>query len=233
MKYLFIATFIFVLACDPCRECDTFLYEPTLTLKFINQDSLNNLNDSIGKNNLRNEILSDSIIWLEDTLHFLVDTLIFMRDSIENGGDYDTTSVFDSIQEYDAELQKQSTESNSLEILNSEMSAVKSVINSGSVEVTRIENLNESFVVDIEEDSLTAFSIPLPYSAVQTRYEIEIADFIGTVDFSLRFDTTVDIRRNVLIRPDSIFITDFENFTKFDTCKVNCSDGQAVFTLYF
>jgi len=229
VRYIFFLAICFLFACDPCNECDVVIFEPTVEMVFINQDSLNSLNDSIDNNLSRDSILTDSISFFSGEVNTLSSTLKELKDS----GNNDTLEIFNQILSLNTQITQWRVESDTISSKNSQMNAVISIINSGSVKLTALNYRETGGSLVLADDSATVFSLPISYDKSFLTYDLTIegdSSYYVTIDFDLVEET--DVRRNVLIKAENIRVVDTD-FQAFDNCETNCTDSEAVFTFYF
>ncbi|WP_144017342.1 hypothetical protein [Ekhidna lutea] len=226
--------FLLIVSCDPCDDCNTVSFEPTVALVFINQDSIKNLNDSLAV-----FAFNDSALSVHESA---LDTLRDRLEEVQNGLDTGNTSLQsekDKILKLIPERQSDSTFYATLnedaDSLTAVFNATKATINSGLVELDQIEILGTSTIFTYE-DSATVWSIPLSYNEEFNQYEITIEGISDIIEFDYENFQEVDDTRNVLIRAKNIQIIDFTE-NKIDSiltnCNDNCVDGEATFTIYF
>jgi len=233
VRYILILTIYFLIACDPCDDCESIIFEPTVEMVFINQDSLIHLTDSINKNLRSDSILNDSINFYEQIVDDFVDSIRIWKDSLIDGVPFDTLFLFNEIIRRSDSIVTWGVASDTLTSFNAQMNNVISVINSGSVKITNLSYRETGGTLFLEDDSSTIFSLPISYDKSFLTYDITIegdSTYFVTLDFDLVEET--DMRRNVLIRAENISITDTD-FQDFDNCETNCNDSEAVFTFYF
>lgn len=232
---LSILIFSIIMSCDPCDDCDSVVFEPRITLVFINQDSLNSLNDSLAVFAFNDSALSANI----DSLGILRDSLQIINDSIENGGNLDSQKM--DVEEWISERQSDSTlfatKNQDADSLTTVFNSTKSTINSGLMQVNQIEIVGTTFIETYEDvDSATSWSIPLSYDKSFTEYEVSIANFTDIIELDYDIFQEVDNERNVLLRAENIRVVerDYQEINSIETnCEENCIDGETVFTIYF
>ncbi|MEQ9006882.1 MAG: hypothetical protein RLP12_03295, partial [Ekhidna sp.] len=176
--------FLFIASCDPCDDCDTVSFEPTISLIFINQDSVNSLDDSLMVFAFNDSALAVHVNALDTLRSRLVE--------VQNGLDTGNTSLQaekDEILSLIPERQNDSTLYATLNQDSDSLTAVfnqtKSTINSGMLQVDQIEILGTQNILTYEDiDSATSWSIPLAYDGEFTQYEVTIAGIARTIEFS-------------------------------------------------
>lgn len=220
------------MSCDPCQDCETILFEPTVTLKFINQDSIQLIQDSLGVIGRLDSSLAATL----DSLEVLRDSLMIIEDSIANGG---------SLTQEKANLEM----SIAGNLIDSSLFATRllgsdsiiplfnqtiSTINSGLLQVDNIALLGTGNDLTFDDvDSATIWSIPLSYEKAFTRYEVTIDGTTEIIEFDYDIYEEVDIRRNVLIRAENIRVVNQPYDSVINNCEETCIDGEASFTFYF
>ncbi len=185
------------MSCDPCDDCDSILFEPTVSFVFINQDSIENINDSLAVISFNDSRLSVSI----DSLIILRDSLQTIQELIDNGENLDREKM--AIEMF---IHQQKTDSLLFADLNQGTDTIipilnqaKSIINSGLILVNQIKVLGTSFMTK-NEDSATNWSIPLSFDQSFNRYEITINDLSEVIELEYHLFQEVDEQRTVLIR---------------------------------
>ncbi|WP_370090513.1 hypothetical protein [Ekhidna sp.] len=224
--------FLLIVSCDPCDDCDTVSYEPTISLVFINQDSINSLDDSLMVFSFNDSALAVHVNAL--------DTLRARLEEVQIGLDTGNTSLQAEKDEILILIPERQTDSSYYATLNQDADSLtavfnttKSTINSGLLQVDQIEILGTTFVNTYEDiDSATIWSIPLSYDGEFNTYEVVIAGIARTIEFSYDNTQEVDEERNVIIRAENIQVVS-STFDSFDNCEENCVDGEASFTFYF
>ena len=195
--------FLFIVSCDPCDDCDTLSFEPTVSLVFINQDSIAELDTLISINALKTDTLDSIIGTIDSEETFKIDSLNKVKSDLDSAN-----GVYNSI---------------------------KSTINSGLLQLDRIEILGTGTEF-IYEDSATVWSIPLSYDAAFNQYEVTIKGISDIIELSYENFQELNEERNLLIRANNIQVVSFTK-NKIDSILTNCVepcvDGEATFTIYF
>ncbi|MEQ9466485.1 MAG: hypothetical protein RLN88_03685 [Ekhidna sp.] len=223
--------FLLVVSCDPCDDCETVSFEPTVSLIFINQDSIQHINDSLSVIAFNDSVINANI----DSLDILRDSLEIVLDSIENGGSLNSQRM--DLEQWIMDRQADSllyAEKNlGTDTIVPILTQTRSTINSGLLRVDQIEILGTSYVNLFEDiDSATTWSIPLSYEGEFTQYEVTIAGVSEIIEFAYDNYQEVDQQRNVLIRARNIRVIN-EPYDSLINCEENCVDGEATFTFYF
>lgn len=235
VKQLFSISILFLLivSCDPCEDCDTVSYEPTVSLVFINQDSIKHINDSLTVFALNDSSLSANI----DSLDVLRDSLQIVKDSIANGGMLNDEKM--NLEMWIAERQSDSSFYAALnedaDSLTTVFNQAKSTINSGLLQLDRIEILGTGTEFTYE-DSATVWSIPLSYDEKFNQYEVTIEGISDIIELSYENYQELDEERNVIIRARNIQVLSFtrNQLNEIESnCEETCLDGEATFTIYF
>ncbi len=230
-----LVLFLWIVSCDPCDDCDSVTFEPTVSFVFINQDSINNLDDSLAVFAFNDSALVANI----DSLDVLRDSLQVVSDSIENGGSLNSQKM--DLEQWISERQTDSllftNKNEDADSLTTVFNQIKSIINSGLMQVEQIEILGTSFVEVYDDiDSATSWSIPLSFDKSFTQYEVTIADFTDIIELDYDVFQEVDEERNVLVRTENLRVID-KMYMEIDSvksnCDENCIDGETVFTFYF
>jgi len=226
--------FLFIVSCDPCDDCDVVVFEPTVSLIFINQDSIKNLDDSLMVFAFNDSALAVHV----DAL----DTLRNRLDEVQAGLDTGNTSLQAEKDEILVLIPERQSDSSFYATLNKDADSLttvfnqtKSTINSGLLQLDRIEILGTGTEF-VYEDSAEVWSIPLSYDAAFNQYEVTIEGISDIIELSYENFQELDEERNVLIRAKNIQVVSFTK-NKIDSiltnCEENCIDDKAAFTIYF
>ncbi|MEO9869515.1 hypothetical protein [Ekhidna sp.] len=225
--------FILIISCDPCDDCDSVTFEPTVSFIFINQDSIEAINDSLSVIAEIDSSLSTNI----DSLILLKDSLQILEDSIANGGMLDQQKIdietLIGSRQADSLLfaMKNAGTDTIIPILNSTVAS----INSGLILVSEIAIPGTGYS-EVYEDSALVWSIPLSFDNAFAEYNVTIDGFTETIELLYDNVQTVDEQRNVLIRAENIEVIN-KTYLEIDSvksnCTENCVDGEATFTFYF
>ncbi|MEP0987276.1 hypothetical protein [Ekhidna sp.] len=221
--------FLLIISCDPCDDCDSVSFEPTISLIFINQDSIQSIDDSLAIISFNDSSLAANI----DSLSILRDSLETINDSIQNGGDLNSEKM--ALEDWIMSRQSDSLlfviKNLGTDTITPILNQTKASINTGLLKVDQIEILGTSNVFSYE-DSATTWSIPLSYNEDFNQYEITIAGVPRLIELSYSTFQELDQERNVLIRAKDIQVVT-TTFDSFDNCEENCVDGETIFTFYF
>lgn len=218
-----------IVACDPCDDCDSISFEPTVTFVFINQDS-------VSKIDIRLSIIAEIDSSLNaniDSLTILRDSLQIVDDSIANGGSLSSEKI--NLEQWITERQADSstfaTQNVGSDSVANVLNTTKATINSGLLLVEEIEIQGANTTLTYE-DSATLWNVPLAFDGTFTQYLVTIAGATETIELSYENVQEVSQQRDVLIRAVNIQVTN----TPYDSlinCEENCKDGEATFTFYF
>ncbi|MEP1032124.1 hypothetical protein [Ekhidna sp.] len=221
--------FLLIVACDPCDDCDSVAFEPTVSFIFINQDSINSIDDSLSVFAFNDSSFSANV----DSLDILRDSLQSVNDSIANGGDLNSEQM--NLEQWINERQTDSalfaTINKDADSISGIFNATKTIINSGLLLVDQIEILGASSTLTYQ-DSAIIWSIPLSYEGAFTQYEVTIAGEAEIIELAYDNFQEVGEQRNVLIRAENIRVVN-EPYDSLINCEENCIDGEATFTFYF
>ncbi|MEO1254467.1 MAG: hypothetical protein AAFY41_06230 [Bacteroidota bacterium] len=235
-----LVLFLTIIACDPCEDCDSTIFEPTVSLVFINQDSIQILDDSLAVFAFNDSVLTANI----DSLDILRDSLNVVNDSIANGGmlSNERADLQRWIEERRADSATFAAKNENADELTAEFNDIKGVISSGLIQVDQIAVLGTSFINTYDEvDSATEWSIPLSLNPLSSErsfneYEVSIAGLTEIIELDYEVFEEVDQQRTVLVRARDIRVVD-RMYVEIDSvksnCEENCFDGTTVFTFYF
>lgn len=227
---LSISLFSFIMvSCDPCDDCSTITFEPTVQLIFINSDSLQAIDSTLVAIESIDSALSANI----DSLLVLRDSLNSIIDSIANGGllSQQQSIIESQISERRTDSTIFGTRYEEVFPLISVLTQTKSTINSGLMLVSNIDipEIGSSLTY---MDSSTFWNIPLSFNKDFTLYDITIDNEVYRIEFDYNNFTEVDQQRNVLVRAKDIRVIN-HSFDSLKACDDNCIDGEATFTFYF
>jgi len=239
MKELYTKTIIvsflagWLVACDPCRDCEAVSFEPTVSMIFINQDSLIKLNDRLAFFAFNDSALTVHV----NALDTLRDRLAEIQIGL-NSGNTDLQSEKDFILSL---IPQQKEDSGYYATLNKDADSLtlvynqaKTQISSGSVKLDKLEIVGGAIYT--YQDSATLWTLPLSYTVSFDQYLITIRAVTDTLELDYEVFREMDSKRNVLIRAKNIELV---SFTKnlIDSVKTNCgdhcTDENTTFTIYF
>ncbi|MEM8939111.1 MAG: hypothetical protein AAGC64_07180 [Bacteroidota bacterium] len=230
-QYLFFILFVHIFSCDPCENCnDPVLFEPTVEMVFINQDSIIVIDSAL--------LVYDS---LDSSFSFVNSLLVDLRDSLNEIEDSLALGLIEYQDEKDVLLaaindsQLDSIFFDSLEIDSNTnvLNDIKSIINSGLIKIDTLF-IPETGAFISYENSSTSWPFPLSFEKNFTLYEVLIHDEEFSIELDYETFIALDQERNVLIRAENIRVIDLsDNFITLDSCNENCLDGEATFTFFF
>ncbi|MBL6446780.1 hypothetical protein JMN32_10685 [Fulvivirga sp. 29W222] len=209
---LMLALAILALATVSCEENEPEItgIEPSFKIRFINQDSISKLNDSISIINADLQEIADSLV--------VIDTL----ESRDENADY--TANKEALNTYKKELNQD----------KSDLTKIINLINSGKVHLTSLEGQNGVGTL-IYEDSLTLYRFPLNTNADFSRFIMTIDGNEYSLDTYYTRET-VEEERYIVIKAYNFEIRDY---SRFDSLKIsqrdsiNYSSNEATVTAYF
>lgn len=230
---------LFAVGCDPCGDCgEPLVYDPTVKVVFINQDSINKLTLVVSENKT---YISELNTWkadLVDTLDALKDTIDALQELIDGGAtnyqnalnafqdEFDSTGIVrDSVVSYTTKTQK----------INTKLNATITLMTSGKLQLTKALLLNNNTEV-VYEDSLKTFALPLLLGTVgdymESNYEITIVDTTFELNFGYETYENIDEARVARVRARNLTILDS------DTVKRKCTNSECIsdettVTVYF
>ncbi len=226
--------FVILVSCDPCDDCSTTSFEPTVSFVFINQDSISHIDDSLAVFAFNDSVLTANI----DSLDILRDSLHIVNDSITNGGSLisEKEDLEQWIQSRQADSLEFATRNKDADSLATIFNATKTTINSGLIQVDQVEILGTSFIETYEDiDSAVTWRIPLSFNQSFNQYQVTISNLTEIIELSYDTKQEINEERNVLIRAENIQVID-KMYVEIDSVKSNCencTDGETVFTFYF
>lgn len=225
--------------CDPCNDCgEPLVYDPTVNVVFINQDSINQLSSIVAINT---ESLTE-LNALEDDLSDSIGNLTIALDTLQDGIDEGITAyqslyerydfIQDSLEEVQTTIIEQVT---ALSAANTELNSIISTMANGNLQLKKVVLLNTNSEL-IYEDSMSTFALPLLLGTVgeyaTSNYEITIVDTVLNLDFNYETFETINEARVARIRARDLTVLDN------DTVHVNCTTSECIsdettVTVYF
>ena len=206
---LFLSFSFFVLISCQEEELKIENLSPSVRAKFVNADSLSQL----------------------DSLIIDIDTLIAMN--TDSAARLDTLIVNGDSTDYSANFESLDDESDSLKSRRSFFNSVKTKINSGLLLVDRITGVGAEELT-FDGDSLTRFNLPLDVNANFSEVFIEIEGILYTVSFTYQRDTVVS-EGVIRIEANNLNISTTTGFDSiyFFCDTVNCNANEASATFFF
>ncbi|WP_422362327.1 hypothetical protein [Reichenbachiella sp.] len=209
---LYLGVFAAVLACE--EDVEPTVSDPSVSIFFLNKDSLDAVNLITDSLSIELEEYDSIIIALQDSADLLVDSLITLTDSLANGGDLkdDSTTVAKNIILLNESLDVIEKEDSVVNASYSGWVSTTSIITSGSVKISSIENKKNGLSITYE-DSSTAWKLPLDMQADDVDVAITIADSVYNLEISYSRTTVADEKNKVVISASDFQIlnTDFKN----------------------
>lgn len=221
MKNLFPILFALSIALSCSEDDEVFFNEPNIDVQFFNIDSLVKVDDSL-------KVITDSILVLTDSLKIWNDSILVLNDTITN------LTILIGQGQTDLEMNKNLFESyltilstnvvvydkldSTLDSHNTILSGTKSDIESGKIELSSIENIENGNVV-FYEDSATLYSLPLSMTTDFSSYRLTI----DNRTYELELDYKRVKEENDLSK---IVVVAFDIAVKrhtFDSLKQNCN----------
>lgn len=240
--YIILAWLLLMWACDPCDDCGKpLVYDPSVTIVFINQDSIDLINDSIAINNDSIKRIDTARLQVADTLRTLSDTIDALDKLIASG----STEYEDDKERFEFQYDSIGVVSDTLDLhksqvskINSGLSSIITTIKKGSVQLSEVLLTTSETLIPFP-DSMKTFKFPLLIGEVgtsqETSYRIVIVD--DTIYLSMVYSTyeTVDAARVARIRARNI---DTLNVSEKDSLTINCRtddclSDETTFTIYF
>lgn len=230
---------IIAVGCDPCEDCgEPLLYDPLVSLIFINQDSADILNDSIDKKKLEISELNTIRNLLSYTIDSLQDSLSTLQDLIDAGEiEYEDEYVIidNSYTQALAELEIRDAQRDTLDSINLDYSTALKLILSGKVQVDKAVLVENGTIIEYE-DSAAIYPMPLLMgtNAQSTSYEFEIREKVINVYFDYDIIETINEAR-VYKR----IATNIRVNSPTDSISVkcvdpdNCTSNETTVTVYF
>lgn len=219
-------------SCDPCPDCGVSArFEPTVEMIFINQDSVNSINDSLSVFAFNDSSLNANI----DSLLLLNDSLQIIVDSIERGGMLLNEKM--NIEEW---IALRRLDSLFYATLNKEADSLSALFNQTKASIASgLMKIDELTIIETGEsvsysDSSASWNFPLLFDENSVLYEFIIDKETYSIALGYETYTEMDQQRNVLVRATHISVIESsENFITLDSCNVTCEDSNATFTFYF
>lgn len=217
---LLIALMVSIVA---CQEDDSEVSnDPSVSMVLINVDSLTQVNvitDSLGEELVGYDTTLTNLSLLADDIG---DSLLVLGDSINNGRD-DLIPIrdqlFEELETVRAVSDSLTEEATLVAVELNDWNTVITTIESGSVKIYSIENLDNSQSV-YYEDSATVWKLPLDMNADGARLSLTLDDqaYGLEVAYSRLIDT--DEKGRVVVRVQNISVIS----TDFSSAIANCND---------
>lgn len=225
--------------CDPCDDCgEALVYDPTVNVVFVNQDSINQLEVIVDDNK---DSITNLKSWktdLADTISNLNDTIDALEELIDNGNTSYQTQLdyFESILD-SAGVVRDSVTSyiSQIQSINSDLNSLITLMENGKLQLTQVILLDNNTEL-VYEDSQKTFALPLLLGTVgeygESSYEITIVDTTFNLYFSYETYESIDEARVARVRARDLTVLDN------DTVSVNCTtieciSDETTITVYF
>ena len=218
-----------------CQEDEErLLSEPRIQMFFINQDSLEDVQDTLVEVSDSLVVIDTLLTYYSDSASIVFDSLIQLGILIQEGQD-ELQPRFDSLTD---ERERLTTEFEATEDLDSIMNEsrkqwteVESTINSGEVLVSSITNRVNSKRVEYE-DSSTLWYLPVSMNEDEVFTSIELDGQFYDLDVSYERLITVNEFNNVIVETQNISITN-DDFIRIEFDCQDCKGREATFIIYF
>ena len=245
MRGIFIILFsiaALIYACEPCPDCgDPLFSEPSIHIKFVDEDSLVKLDASINLSTAKLNILKSEKDSVNKEISQWQITINQLNDSIADGKieytaerdafldslDLGTTDLNNNILPLDTALRK----------ADALLKTSKKNVNAGLVRVEKITLIETGRNVSYDS-AITAYRLPLLMdNATQTSYEIALDKQINTISFLYQTEIHVDAGGKVRIRAFGIDTVQagytYATPPKIDCETSECEDNEVLVTIYF
>lgn len=229
---------IFSTSCDPCDNCgEPLVFEPTVALVFINNDTLEKLTtvieyvtDSLDRTETQETIAENELDSLEARLNVV-------NDSIENGNtsyEAEKDDLEELINTYADSLVYYTLLADDIDSIADYFVAKRTDVLNGLLRVDTLF-INDQYLTF--SDSFEIYDAPLLMNEESfTQFEVVIGDFRGEVAFDYNLIESVDATREIKLRASDIFPV---NYVAFDSisdpdCETpQCFDHETTVYLYF
>ncbi|MEM6830522.1 MAG: hypothetical protein AAF551_08380, partial [Bacteroidota bacterium] len=171
---LFVLTLL-IASCDPCDDCDSILFEPTINLVFINQDSLDKIDVRRTEINSFITELDEELRIIDSILTHLNTRITDLNRRIEDGEDleFEKMQAEDSVIRITSNRTTPQENKDAQEIILDTLNTTTATINSGLLFVDAIEIIETGGLLTFE-DSATSFRVPLSTNASFFNYAVTI-----------------------------------------------------------
>ena len=224
---------LFVMSCDPCEgeKCgEPVVFEPTVGMVFINQDSLNSIDDSLAR-----IVFNDSALTVHvNTLNMLRNRLGEVQIGLDTGNtslETEKNEILLLIDDNQADSLLFATKNLGSEIALPILNTTKSTITSGLLLVSNIY-IPEAGTALSFSDSAMSWHLPLSFGGTFFKYQLMIDKEIFTIELDYENFTEVDEKGNALIKAKDIQIIN-HSFDDLEICEENCVYDEASFIFYF
>ncbi len=248
MKGIFIILFAIaalIYACEPCPDCGEPLYfEPTIDVKFINEDSLAGLDSTISILTVELSTLKKKKDSIDTEIRNWLKKIDQLADSIEAGKtEYiqDTIDIRNNITSATDNLNTTILPIQKIKKTNdSTLQVARKSIASGFVKVNRITLLQTGKSLP-PDTGRTLYKLPLLMNenATLTSYEIDIENKVKEISFEYETEIRVDAKGKVKVRAFGIGIDTARAKYTYETppkivCETKkCEDNEVLVTIYF
>ncbi|MEO9967751.1 MAG: hypothetical protein ABJF11_18290 [Reichenbachiella sp.] len=206
-------------ACE--EEQEPVARDPSVGIFFLNKDSLDQVSVIIDSLDTELEEFDELISSLEESANDLADSLITLTDLIADGSDLteERDQVIHDLDTLNVYIDEKESEDSTISVRQSEWTSVSTVINSGEVLVTSIEN-NKNGQSVMYEDSSVSWNLPLDMQSNDVDVNIALGNEVYRLVVRYELSTLADEKNKVIIRTSDFEIED----TNFDNVSLSCSD---------
>lgn len=231
----FIVLFVWVIACNE-EEPEVLSNDPLIDIQLFNIDSLTIVNDSL-------LIVTDSLVVLGDSLLILNDSSVVLTDSIsalsvlieEGQTDLEDQRVLleSILEDFAVSIELLDDQESIVALAELKLDAIVATIESGSVEVSIIENVLNSQVLNYS-DSMTVYELPLSMTADSSMFNLYVSDFVFSLTVGYERTQNLDENDRIEIQASQFKVLRHS----FDSVTVNCKtssciDEDTIIKLYF
>jgi len=226
---------ISIYSCENCDDCGPLQKEPAVTLKFINQDSLNLIQDSLFILATTIEEINISLLSINAELELYSDSLQTIDLAIA-GGDDTIDDLRDRLQLKSDSLQTTFTEFQNLRLEKedetNQLKTIESTINSGKIRVDSLISITNESMIYVGTDSLERFRFPLSVNLDSTVYGIIIAG--ETYNLALQYERNFneDEKSRIEVVVSKIRIINHNFKEVINSCEV-CISNETSITVFF
>ena len=239
MKNLIVISLIITIcsSCDPCDECGMpLVFDPTVELVFINNDTLQGLDKEIASvtETLSTQELKEADA--EDKLDSLENRLIEVNELIENGDnsyEEERDDLEDLIIDYTDSLDYYALIIHELDSIQDHWVDFRQEVRDGLIKVDTLYVNNQYITYD---DSAKSYHAPLLMTEEAfTQFETVIGKYRGEISFEYILEESVDETREIKLRARDITPHDYHQYDSISEpqCVTSeCRDHETTVYIY-
>ncbi|WP_425391768.1 hypothetical protein [Ekhidna sp.] len=195
--------FLIITSCDPCDDCTSVTYEPTVQLKFINQDSISKLDALISINSIEDDKIDSLLQVIDDSETNKIDSLNNEKSAIDS-----VNAAYNVIKS----------------TINSGLILVQRISIVGSSYDSIYTDSASSFSIPLSYDkSFNQYEIVINDFSEIIEFDYNNVQELDESRNVLIRATNIRVVESNYVKIDSVQ----------SNCEETCIDGEAIFTFYF